>query len=281
MYGVQNGIADFVGNSCGWLNGPFIEQGRREGWVRRNWVSGCRRWLRVADAKNGKVPDWGRLSSPDDLLSDDEKELAFDVLGEALESRGASGKPVILDLATGPSGGFLTLTLLHDPEAQVLLNDILFPLLEEWQAVLRADGAGPNVGFVAADARQLPLRTESIDLISGVVPFTEVLAPQRAVAEAYRVLRKGGRLVVLEVVYVQEDTARLSSQLRAHIQENSPGVLSGTVPFLREAGFSEVTEFPGSVVDVAPEEGTIPTMAAAEGVSLRLGFQLVTARKSA
>jgi len=154
-YSVRGGIADFVGDSCGWLGGPFIEQARREGWVKGNWTSANRRWGRVRDAQVGKVSDWGLRASPDNRYSDEEKALIYSTYAQALRRpvTDPSAKPVILELAAGPGGGFLPLILLHDPEAQVLLNDILYPLLEEWQAVLRTAGAGPNVGFVAADAR--------------------------------------------------------------------------------------------------------------------------------
>jgi ubiquinone/menaquinone biosynthesis C-methylase UbiE len=191
----------------------------------------------------------------------------------------SSCKPVILELATGPGGGFLSLILLHDPEANVLLNDILYPLLEEWQLLLRAENAGPNVGFVAADARQLPLRTGSIDVISGALAFMEILAPERAVAEAYRVLRPNGLLVEHEGSVVPEDCARLSPRLRAHVQEISPALLSGSAPLLQSEGFTEVEETLGSTVELSPDEGIFPAMAANEGVTVHVQWRLVTARK--
>jgi ubiquinone/menaquinone biosynthesis C-methylase UbiE len=235
----------------------------------------------VRDAQAGKVSDWGLRASPDNRYSDDEKALIYNTYAQVVRQPGAdpSARPVILELAAGPGGGFLPLILLHDPEAQVLLNDILYPLLQEWQAVLRTAGAGPNVGFVAADARQLPLRSASIDVISGAVPFIEVLAPERAIAEAYRVLRPGGRLVEHEGVLEPQDTARLSPRLRAYIEENMPAWLSGAAPILRAVGFVEVEETLGSAFELSPEEGTMPAMAAKEGVSLRSQWRLVSARK--
>ncbi len=186
MYTLRRGIADFVGDSCGWLNSPVIEQGRREGWVKSRWESGTRRWSRVRDARAGHVSNWGRPATPDNLMSDEEDGLLYDTFTRVVREPAAtlSARPIILELATGPNGGFLPLILLHDPEAHVLLNDILHPLLEQWQTVLHAEGAGRNIGFIAADAHQLPLRSGSIDVISGAIPFVEILAPQRAIAEA-------------------------------------------------------------------------------------------------
>jgi len=281
VYSVRAGIADFIGDSCGFLGSPIVEQGGREGWVKSNWTSGNRRWARVRDAQTRKVSDWGLTATSDDQLSYDESALIYDTFAQAVREPGPSpsAKPIILELATGPGGGFLPLILLHDPEAQVLLNDILYPLLEEWQALLRVESAGPNVGFAAADARQLPLRSGTIDVISGQSAFMEILAPERAIAEACRVLRPGGLLVEHEAALVPEDAARLSPQLRGYVQEISPVLLSGSAPMLQSAGFVGVEETLGSTIELSPEEGIFPAMAAREGVTVRVQRRLVTARK--
>lgn len=280
-YWVRQGIADFVGDSCGWLDSPPIEQGRREGFVKARWEAGGRRWSRVKEARSGRVSDWGRPSTPEIHISDEEDSLMYDAFAGAIANPAAypSGGPIVLELAAGPNGGFLPLILRHNPEAHVLLNDILYPLLEEWQAVLRAAGAGRNVGFVAADARQLPVRSGSIDVISGAIPFTEILAPGRAIAECYRVLRPGGLLLEHEGVLASEDMGRLSPGLRTQVEENMPAWPTGAGPLLRSAGFVDIRETAGSTVRLVPEEGFIPGLAAKEGVDLHMQWRFVSARK--
>ncbi len=259
----------------------MIKQGRKEGWVKSRWEAGVRRWSRVRDARAGRVSDWGRPSTPDNLISDEEDGLIYNAFARLVKESAASlsVRPIILELATGPNGGFLPLILLHDPEAHVLLNDILYPLLEQWQTVLRAAEAGRNVGFAAADAHQLPLRSGSIDVISGAIPFVEILAPQRAIAEAYRVLRPGGLLVELEGVLVSEDVGRLPPHLRAQLEEDMPAWPTGAGPLLRDAGFVDVQETAGSTVRLIPEEGVIPGLAAREGVDMHMQWRFVSARK--
>jgi SAM-dependent methyltransferase len=57
--------------------------------------------------------------------------------------------------------------------------------------------AGPNVGFIRADAQRLPLRDESVDAVVSVAMLQLIPDPSVALAEMVRVLRSGRRMAVM------------------------------------------------------------------------------------
>ena len=79
------------------------------------------------------------------------------------------------------------------PEGLALGVDISEPMLA--RAVRAA--AGPQVGFLRADAQQLPLRDQTVDAVVSIAVLQLIPDPFAALAEIVRVLRPGGRLAVM------------------------------------------------------------------------------------
>jgi SAM-dependent methyltransferase len=57
--------------------------------------------------------------------------------------------------------------------------------------------AGPNIGFLRADAQQLPLRDETVDAAVSLAVLQLIPDPAATLAEIARVLRPGGRMAVM------------------------------------------------------------------------------------
>jgi len=64
----------------------------------------------------------------------------------------------------------------------------------------RAGSARATVFLVRADAQRLPLRSDSLDVVLSILSLCTIPDERAALAEAFRVLRPGGRLVLLEHV---------------------------------------------------------------------------------
>ena len=57
--------------------------------------------------------------------------------------------------------------------------------------------AGPNLGFMRADAQRLPLRDETVDAVTSLAVLQLIPNPAATLAEIARVLQPGGRMAVM------------------------------------------------------------------------------------
>ena len=104
----------------------------------------------------------------------------------------------VLDLA----GGTGDLTRLMAPrvgrEGLVGLSDINAAMLGNGRSQLLDKGISGNVDFAQANAEQLPFHDNSFDLVTMAFGLRNVTDKPQALNSIYRVLRPGGRLLVLE-----------------------------------------------------------------------------------
>ena len=107
-------------------------------------------------------------------------------------------RPRVLDLGCGPGVSALELARLR-PDARIVGLDIARRMLDEACRRRRAAGLAPGrVDFVRADAARLPIRSETLDAVTGH-SFLYLVPDRRAtLAEGRRVLRRGGRLILME-----------------------------------------------------------------------------------
>jgi demethylmenaquinone methyltransferase/2-methoxy-6-polyprenyl-1,4-benzoquinol methylase len=104
----------------------------------------------------------------------------------------------VLDLA----GGTGDLTRLMAPivgeRGHITLADINAAMLNNGRSRLLDRGISGNVDFAQVDAEQLPFPDNSFDLVTMAFGLRNVTNKQRALDSLYRVIRPGGRLLVLE-----------------------------------------------------------------------------------
>lgn len=125
---------------------------------------------------------------------------------------------------------------------------------------------GERLGFAQADATALPLADASADVVSIAFGIRNVQEPAKAIAEFYRVLRPGGRVIVLEFSQPTNPLIRFGNDLYCkrimpHTATWLSGDKSGAYKYLpmsvatfmsreqmkqmlRDSGFVDVTEHP-------------------------------------
>lgn len=100
---------------------------------------------------------------------------------------------VALDVGSGPGNVTAALARAAGPDGLALGIDISEPMLA--RAV--SAQAGPNIGFLRADAQRLPFREATVDVVTSLAVLQLIPEPSAAVAEMYRVLRPGGRIAIM------------------------------------------------------------------------------------
>ncbi len=116
----------------------------------------------------------------------------------ALELSGARPGQRVLDLAGGTGDLAALFSRRVGPEGLVLLSDINESMLQRGRERLTDRGIAGNVSYLLADAERLPLRADLFDCVSIGFGLRNVTEKEAALAEMHRVLRPGGRCLVLE-----------------------------------------------------------------------------------
>ncbi|MEO9822864.1 MAG: bifunctional demethylmenaquinone methyltransferase/2-methoxy-6-polyprenyl-1,4-benzoquinol methylase UbiE [Yoonia sp.] len=103
----------------------------------------------------------------------------------------------LLDVAGGTGDiSFRFLKRAGSGHATVL--DLTGPMLVEGRKRAEADNMSDNLDWVVGDAMALPFEDNTFDVYTISFGIRNVTRPQEALNEAFRVLRPGGRLMVLE-----------------------------------------------------------------------------------
>ena len=116
----------------------------------------------------------------------------------AIEIVGARPGQKVLDLASGTGDLAAKLSKAVGSKGEVISSDINASMLGEGRERLTDAGIVGNVNYVLASAEVLPFESNRFDAVTISFGLRNVTHKDNALAEMYRVLKPGGRLVVLE-----------------------------------------------------------------------------------
>lgn len=104
----------------------------------------------------------------------------------------------VLDIAGGTGDLTAKFSRIVGPTGQVVLADINHAMLSVGRDKLRDRGIVGNVDYVQANAEALPFPDNHFDLVTMAFGLRNVTEKANALKSIYRVLKPGGRLLVLE-----------------------------------------------------------------------------------
>jgi demethylmenaquinone methyltransferase / 2-methoxy-6-polyprenyl-1,4-benzoquinol methylase len=107
-------------------------------------------------------------------------------------------KQIVLDVAAGSADLSAHFAKGVGPDGLVIVSDINAAMLQTGRDKLINQGLIKGVDFCLADAESLPFRSNYFDCISIGFGLRNVTHIDKALASFYRVLKPGGRLIILE-----------------------------------------------------------------------------------
>jgi arsenite methyltransferase len=182
-----------------------------------------------------------RFYSPEELdgLPDETVRIALGV-GNPVRHAGLSAGDDVLDLGSGGGIDCLIAARAVAPGGHVVGVDFVADMVDRATRAAAEAGLG-DVRFVESEIEALPLPDDSIDVVisNGVIN----LSPRkvRVLSEAFRVLRPGGRLAIIDLVLDHDLPPEIQTHPAAWAGCLS-GALSETALYkgLRRAGFRDV-----------------------------------------
>jgi len=167
---------------------------------------------------------------------------------------------VVLDVACGT--GDLTMAFVKGPVRphKVIGLDFTVPMLEVAQhkrPVSSLKSQASSLSYHAADAMRLPIADKSVDIVSIAFGIRNVADPALAFREFYRVLRPGGRLIVLEFSTPTNPVIRFFDRI---YREKVMPVTASLIAWDKSGAYKYLPKSVNTFIDRA---GMIDTMTAA------------------
>lgn len=247
-FDVLDGIPNFVDPSIRAWTEEEMEEIRKGKWIERNWES------QIQEIQAGS------------RRADFCKMIA--------ESDG-----IILDVASGPGGGMMPGIVYFNPEANVLMNDLGIKVLQEWQAFLRKKKIAPNVCFAAFDATCMPIRSEAFDVVASAGGFGNIPKTDKAIQEAFRILKRGGKLFMADGIVKEEDFSQFPKEVQLEWKTRFPAIVSGYKSILVDAGFSIISYEEVGLGTINPDESELGKVAEKHGITLHFVGCYIQAEK--
>ena len=196
---------------------------------------------------------------PEDLAQVPEEANLGLGCGAPLGFLGLKPGEAVLDLGSGPGLDALLAARQVGPGGRVIGVDMTRAMVEKARAAAGRLGLD-HVEFRLGRLESLPLPHESVDAVTSNCVINLVPDKRRVFAEVARVLRKGGRLVISDIVLDGVLPAEVEKDVMAYV-----GCISGAAQreeyfsLVREAGLREVTvlrdvDYVAAMQQVAPAE---------------------------
>lgn len=115
-----------------------------------------------------------------------------------IELSGVRKNNAVLDIAGGTGDLAARFAEIVGPQGRVVLADINGAMLEVGRDKLLDTGRQGNIEFVQADAQDLPFPDDSFDCVTIAFGLRNVTDKDKALRSMLRILKPGGRLLVLE-----------------------------------------------------------------------------------
>jgi ubiquinone/menaquinone biosynthesis C-methylase UbiE len=148
---------------------------------------------------------------------------------------------LILEIGTGPGGGYMPSIFLENKNANIIISDLSPTVVREWKNLFKKELFPPNVQYAALDNCDLPFENNSIDVISAGGGFGNIEGNKfKALREIYRVLKPGGLYISGDGYVTQENLKSFSNHIQKILLEKRPDIFEDFYDATVTAGFKTI-----------------------------------------
>lgn len=232
----HTGIAYFVPEQERTYNIEWAKEIQNGNWIKRNW----------------------------------ERSATIEPIMDEIGKQIASNDGIILEIGAGPGGGYMPYILKANPDATIIISDLSPTIVRKWKCFLDKTIDSPNLYYAALDFCNMPFKDNSIDIVSdgGGIGNCEG-DKSRALKEAYRVLKSGGKLITSTGFVNKETLAALPVEAQKTLLEKRPDVFEDLYEDTVLAGFSKIDSVISGCWYTDDDESTIADLARSLGVNLK------------
>jgi arsenite methyltransferase len=159
-------------------------------------------------------------------------------LGDVVALAAPQPGETVLDLGSGPGHDLLKAASIVGPSGRAIGVDFTPEMIERAREAARTSN---NVSILDGDLERLPLHCGAVDVVISNCVINLVPDKRRALVEAFRVLRPGGRLAILDTAFATEpdETVRGDAE-KWSCCEAGALVVSDYEAILKDIGFDDV-----------------------------------------
>jgi ubiquinone/menaquinone biosynthesis C-methylase UbiE len=93
---------------------------------------------------------------------------------------------------------------------------------------------GSNVCFAAFDATCMPIRSEAFDIVVSAGGFGNISGTDRAINEAFRILKRGSSMFMADGTINEEDFSQFPRKVQMEWKARLPAIVGGYKSILRD-----------------------------------------------
>jgi ubiquinone/menaquinone biosynthesis C-methylase UbiE len=176
---------------------------------------------------------------------------------------------LILELGTGPGGGFMSFVLDNDINADIIISDLSPTVLKEWKRLFDKNLKPANIKYAALNTCDIPFKDESINVVSGYGAFGSIEGDKiKALKEIYRVLIHGGMYVAGDICIDKEYAKTIPIKAYNVLMARFPDILMDYYQESIDAGFTKIENNIGRTWNNKNDESVLASLCRELGIYL-------------